>query len=935
MVFESVVVDVLNRFLGDYVVNLDSSQLKLGIWGGAVALKNLEIKENALSQLDVPFKVKAGHIGKLDLKIPWKNLYTQPVEAVLDGVYLLIVPTASIKYDAEKEEKQLLETKQQELQRIEDAKQKVADQEKPKEERQDTFVEKLITQVIKNLQVKISNIHIRYEDDITNPKCPLSFGVSLQNLSLQTSDKNWNPCLHDESAKLFYKLVRLDNLFAYWNVNSNMFYHKSNTALETMKYGIAAHNTIPEGYDFVFRPISGRAKLRMNPRSDVDFSSPKIDLDVNLQDIAIDFNKPQYHSVMELLESIDLMSRNLPYRKFRPDVCVTNHASKWWKYAITGIMEVNIKPRLYMWSWKCIRKHRLQVKKYKELYRTKITSKKPPEEVLSKTEEYEKALDIFNITLARQQAEMEACKAGLKIYRPGAKDDECNSKGWFGWVWGWSGETTEKKEDFKSGGLEELMSPDEKTKLYAAIGYSDTAVDPTLPKTFEAMRLCVKLLSMSVQLREDKGTTELINFAITDLSTELKQRPGAQAIKFEAQIGTFEVTGTPQGKSVPCLLSSRHLIENNISLLSLMFETNPLDERADQRLQVESQPLEIIYDAKTINNLVDFFRPPQDVHLEQLASATMTKLEEFRDRTSTGLLYVIETQKVLDLKINLMASYIIVPENGFYEQASNLLLLDLGSLKMVSKSRSHLPQLKVGQSTIEDIMSRAYDSFDVQLSNMQLLYRKDNENWKQARNLKRSSQHILEPMDLKVEFSRAMVVTDARMPKCKLSGELPILSVQISDQKLKGVLELIDSIPKPESPPESSASPQRIAMQKSTAVTTPQLAPRRPAFVDLPSLIESESEEEFYDAPTSPVEEMPFFQEANGTLVRTDSLRKKKLRKQETLKNMTEFQMRFEIPNVTLQLYSLSKDVEKTILHLEILGLGTVTQIVIYIVFSF
>ncbi|KAG8147556.1 hypothetical protein E2320_022772 [Naja naja] len=33
MVFESLVVDVLNRFLGDYVVNLDSSQLQLGIWG--------------------------------------------------------------------------------------------------------------------------------------------------------------------------------------------------------------------------------------------------------------------------------------------------------------------------------------------------------------------------------------------------------------------------------------------------------------------------------------------------------------------------------------------------------------------------------------------------------------------------------------------------------------------------------------------------------------------------------------------------------------------------------------------------------------------------------------------------------------------------------------------------------------------------------------
>lgn len=36
MVFESVVVDVLNKILGDYVQNLDPSQLKIGIWGGAL-----------------------------------------------------------------------------------------------------------------------------------------------------------------------------------------------------------------------------------------------------------------------------------------------------------------------------------------------------------------------------------------------------------------------------------------------------------------------------------------------------------------------------------------------------------------------------------------------------------------------------------------------------------------------------------------------------------------------------------------------------------------------------------------------------------------------------------------------------------------------------------------------------------------------------------
>lgn len=34
MVFEGILVDILNRFLGPYVKNLDASQLRVGIWGG-------------------------------------------------------------------------------------------------------------------------------------------------------------------------------------------------------------------------------------------------------------------------------------------------------------------------------------------------------------------------------------------------------------------------------------------------------------------------------------------------------------------------------------------------------------------------------------------------------------------------------------------------------------------------------------------------------------------------------------------------------------------------------------------------------------------------------------------------------------------------------------------------------------------------------------
>uniref|UniRef100_A0A669B8L6 Vacuolar protein sorting 13 homolog A n=1 Tax=Oreochromis niloticus TaxID=8128 RepID=A0A669B8L6_ORENI len=857
MVFESVVVDVLNRFLGDYVVNLDSSQLKLGIWGGDAVLNNLEIKENALSQLDIPFKVKAGHIGRLQLKIPWKYLYTQSVEATLDGVYLLIVPTASIKYDAEKEEKQLQEARQRELQRIEQTKLKAAEQENPKLEKQDTFVEKLVTQVIKNLQVKISNIHVRYEDHVTNPNCPLSFGVSLKNLSLQVSNPTTLSTLYTTTVHVLWKVGRF------------------------------------------FRPISADAKLRMNPRSDVDFSSPKMDLMVNLREVAIELNKAQYISILELLCSVDMMSRNLPYRKYRPEVHVHKNAKTWWKYVITGVLEIDVKPGLHMWSWQHIRRHRQMVKNYRELYKIKITSKKPSDELLKKLEKPEKTLDIFNITLARQQAEVEASKAGLRIYRPGMKMEEEESQGWISWMWNWGAQPDTERKEVKTGGFDELLTPAEKAKLYTAIGYSETAANPNLPKD---VNFHMEKLSMSI--KDDKDKNEIIRLTVGELYSTLTQRPGAQAIKF---LTLFEVTGLTNKQPPPTLLSSsKAAIGAGTPLLSILFETNPLDESANQRLHVESQPLEIIYDAITVNSISAFFRPPDDMQLDELTNATLMKLEQFRDRTATGLLYVIETQKVLDLKVNLMASYVIIPQTGFYNGTQNILLLDLGHFKMSSQSRKHLPQLCVSSSNIEDIMSRAYDSFDVQLESLQFLYSKPDGNWKKARKQKRSPLHILEPVDLKVVFSRAMVNKDSRMPKYKMSGELPLLSLRISDVKLRSVLELVDSIPLPESKPAPRQS------------FTPHLTPRKPLNFDQRS-----EEDLFYDAPSSPIGDKPFFPDNPMPLRYVDASKRKSLIKEDAQKNMTDFFMTFEISEFSIQLCRLSGNMEVTVLHLDIEGLGT------------
>lgn len=58
---------------------------------------------------------------------------------------------------------------------------------KPAKVQEDSFAEKLVANVIKNLQIQISNIHIRYEDTFTRPGKPFAIGITLKELTFQVS----------------------------------------------------------------------------------------------------------------------------------------------------------------------------------------------------------------------------------------------------------------------------------------------------------------------------------------------------------------------------------------------------------------------------------------------------------------------------------------------------------------------------------------------------------------------------------------------------------------------------------------------------------------------------------------------------------------------------------------------------------------------------
>lgn len=157
---ESVVAGVLNRVLSLYVDNLDTSQLNIGIWNGEILLKNLKLRKAALDKFNLPVEVSEGFMGELKLSVPWSNLSGKPVRVLIENVYLLAVPTSSSGTVAEDEERSQA-AKQEKLINAElMTTQPVGGMSTEEEAKNESFTASLITKIVDNLQIEVSQIEI-------------------------------------------------------------------------------------------------------------------------------------------------------------------------------------------------------------------------------------------------------------------------------------------------------------------------------------------------------------------------------------------------------------------------------------------------------------------------------------------------------------------------------------------------------------------------------------------------------------------------------------------------------------------------------------------------------------------------------------------------------------------------------------------------------
>ncbi|CAD8126178.1 unnamed protein product [Paramecium sonneborni] len=289
--FEKLIENLLQSILGEYIEGFDQQSIKVGILNGKTKIENLRFKSDTFIKLHFPFIVKFSKLGILNLNIPWKNLASSPIIANLDTLYLVLIPQQINEWSFHQI------TALDKLIEIDNFKQKLLDRIYNKES-QDNMIQRFIIRIIENLQISISNIHIRVEDIQT------SYGFVLQNLTLFTINEQGIKQFIDRTSNKDQSLIKnlqINNFGFYWQHKGGIQYNESQFLEELPKH------------DYLFK-LSLQSQIVQPPKQNQKIANFIINID--LQSIDIQFSKPQVQQILNVIDYLNSYNRaKISYQK--------------------------------------------------------------------------------------------------------------------------------------------------------------------------------------------------------------------------------------------------------------------------------------------------------------------------------------------------------------------------------------------------------------------------------------------------------------------------------------------------------------------------------------------------------------------------------------------------------------------------------------------
>lgn len=836
--------NLLNRFLGIYVRNFDPKQLNVGIWSGDVKLKNLELRREALDQLHLPLNVIEGHVGQLTLSIPWSNLRGKPVRVNIEDVYILAAPKEDQEYDPDEEERRAHALKIEKLDSVELLKERNTENMSPEEQaKNQTFTASLVTAIVDNLQISVKNVHVRYEDSISAPGHPFAAGLTLSELSAVSTDENWKPTFVQSTSGTTHKLATLGALAIYWDTDTTLL--GSGKGSQTAEEQGIDHDDILKkfqdmiakkddkevsGHQYILKPVTGRAGLEMDKTGKTD--RPKIKARLLFNELGFVLDDDQYRDALMLVDLFHYFIRHQEYRKLQPKKSPKEDPRAWLQFAGKAVLD-KIHDRNRRWSWAFFKERRDDRQKYIALFKKKKKEEKLTPEETQEIDALERKLTYEDLrfwrSLARTQLRKE--NAGVK---PAQKAT------WSSWIWGAKGQAESHDEA--------QMTEEQRKELYDAIDFDEKkAISEAVDMPREAIKLQVdmSLREGSFTLKRDPHgkANEMLQLIFQGFDTKFLQR--TDSMFAELSLETMKlIDGTTEGNlftqmlhikqesslpeedrfeeleddEAPKKVEGSKMEETNDDddddeetvdpFFALSFEQNPLDGHADSALTVKLRGMEFVHNPKFVSEVAKFFKPPER-HMESIGALMETAgatVEGIRQQTRAGLEYALQEHKTVDVKLDLQAPLIIVPDS-VTESASICMILDAGHISvrsdLIDKETLNEVQSKQRQQYTDEDYKRLeqlmYDKFLVKLHSTQVLMGTSIEETKKQLDAKHDSRslHIIDRINMDFTVETCIIPKATDLTKFRINGHLPVLHASVSDSKYKRLMKLLEvAIPK-------------------------------------------------------------------------------------------------------------------------------------------
>eukprot|EP00117_Sycon_ciliatum_P045221 scpid1348/ scgid3145/ Vacuolar protein sorting-associated protein 13C len=792
---KQIVVLAIRRSLGSYIDGLDPDSLEItaAIQAGSLHMTDLKLRPEKLCELlGLPVNIIDGRVGLLNVHIPWLNLFQEPIRVELENVSVLVETLTAQNFDKDVYEATVQSRKQSQLQKIEQLVQE-SQKDEATEKSETTLWDQLVTKAVECIEVKIVNLHCRYEHcsiKTTSDHLDFAFGVTIEELDTKTSLQSI------KSSRDLGKTVELKNVALYWNTNAQSF-------VGNMAEGMAAY--LPGGdseravkADHVVQPVSVVAKLALNLSPENNPNTPKVRVNVALGKVNVCVKRSQLLCISDLLSYLQHAYEHQASWVNRPGMPVSRDRRAWFQYAISSVIsDVRARSTATI-SFPALLERKKLGCEYTILYQLHLEKTSP--DLVKRLAEFECRMDVSNIAHARHKARIAMRKRDLLEAERESLRNKDSAKSILGWLSSWwyaeKGSKDTGFDDDKETLFHKVarLSEHNRQELHHVLGLADSAVfSADLPGEYGCEQFDFKLKQLQIRLEDHRR--DVLVATMTGAGVSLWQRASAKAWGLKYQVEDVLVIGRASrrtGGDPPTLLSAKMASTDEDGLFQLVFEANPHDCPEDFRFLASLKPVQLFYEAATWKGLLQFFSLPDSRELNELTTDLLLLLSA---RTSTSFQYLVNHKKTLALNVKLRSPIIVIPDHGKLNGSTAVLVMDLGLLEIFSSAERSSRARKSIKDEKELQEADFFDYFHVNVLDVQSFISNEGENWSKSN--RRQNACLMPSFEVNMLIGLRLKGGPPRLPRVKINSNVTDLCFVLSEERIQQLFELYSGLPSP------------------------------------------------------------------------------------------------------------------------------------------